>query len=142
MAAEAGTVQKKRLCLLRKLQSMANGPVLASEKGSTIRVILKNQDRFDEEASFSAPLLDMGKEWLYRAWREQYAEMLGRWGLVSARAEVLKFNGLISYFPPDVDKSGGGSKANSVHLGFKGNDREKVSVNLFSHLLSLSFTAY
>lgn len=112
------------------------------EGGGTIKVTLKNQDRFDEEASFSAPLLDMGKEWLYRAWREQYAEMLGRWGLISARAEVLKFNGLISYFPPDVDKSGGGSKANSVHLGFKGNDREKVSVNLFSHLLNLSFTAY
>ena len=107
-----------------------------------IKVTLKNQNQFDDEACVSKPLLDSSKDWLHRAWREQYAEMLSCWGLVSTKAEVLKFNGLISYFPPDVDKSGGGSKANSVHLGFKGNDREKVSVNLFSHLLSLSFTAY
>jgi WD40 repeat protein len=67
-----------------------------------IKLKLKNQDQFDDEACVSRPLLDMRKDWLYRAWREQYAELLGCWGLVSARAEVLKFNGLVSYFPPEV----------------------------------------
>jgi hypothetical protein len=67
-----------------------------------IKVTLKNQDQFDDEACVSRPLLDMSKDWLYRAWREQYAEMLSCWGLVSARAEVLKFNGLVSYFPPET----------------------------------------
>ncbi|KAF2005353.1 hypothetical protein P154DRAFT_518855 [Amniculicola lignicola CBS 123094] len=85
----------------------------------TIKITLKNQDKFDDEACFSAPLLDMSKEWLHRAWREQYAEMLGCWGLISKRAEVLKFNGLISYFPPDRKR--GGSITPSVHLALKTN---------------------
>jgi hypothetical protein len=80
----------------------------------TIKVKLKNQDQFDDEACVSKPLLDMTKDWLHRAWREQYAEMLGCWGLVSARAEVLKFNGLVSYFP--TEELQGGSNANSMYL--------------------------
>ncbi|KAF2017285.1 hypothetical protein BU24DRAFT_460353 [Aaosphaeria arxii CBS 175.79] len=94
------------------------------EEGS-IKVTLKNQDQFDDEASVSAPLLDMGKDWLYKAWREQYAEMLGRWGLISKRAEVLKYNGLISYFPPESSRAG--SKAGSVHLAFKSEVGENAS---------------
>jgi len=74
-------------------------------KSGDIRVKLKNQDQFDDEASVSRPLLDMSKDWLHRAWREQYAELLGCWGLVSARAEVLKFNGLVSYFPPEAPRN-------------------------------------
>ncbi|KAH7116850.1 hypothetical protein B0J11DRAFT_537697 [Dendryphion nanum] len=101
-----------------------------SDGTTKITVTLKNQDRFDEEASVSAPLLDMGKEWLFRAWRNQYAEMLGCWGLVSARAEVLKFNGLVSYFPPGIEREGGGSKAGSVHLGFKGDENPSTPLPL------------
>lgn len=86
--------------------------------GANIKVTLKNQDKFDDEACVSAPLLDMSKEWLYRAWREQYADMLGCWGLVSKRAEVIKFNGLVSYFPPE-ESSRGGSKAGSMHLALR-----------------------
>jgi hypothetical protein len=70
-----------------------------------IKVKLKNQDQFDDESCVSRPLLDMSKDWLYRAWREQYAELLGCWGLVSARAEVLKFNGLVSYFPSEGSRN-------------------------------------
>jgi WD40 repeat protein len=89
----------------------------SDESNGSVKVTLKNQDKFDDEACVSAPLLDMRKEWLYRAWREQYAEMLGCWGLVSKRAEVLKFNGLINYFP--VGGSRSSSKAGSMHLGLK-----------------------
>lgn len=86
------------------------------DEGGNIRVTLKNQDKFDDEGCVSAPLLDMGKEWLYRAWREQYAELLNCWGLVSERAEILKFNGLMNYFPPNSQAT---SKAGSIHLALK-----------------------
>lgn len=82
-----------------------------------IRVTLKNQDQFDDESCLSRPLLDMSKDWLYRAWREQYAEMLSGWELVRTRAEVLKFNGLVSYFPAEGSRSS--SKAGSLHLALK-----------------------
>ncbi|KAF2199140.1 hypothetical protein GQ43DRAFT_473907 [Delitschia confertaspora ATCC 74209] len=88
------------------------------DREGTIKVTLKNQDKFDDEACLSAPLLDMKKEWLYRRWREQYAEMLGIWGLITKRAEILKFNGLISYFPVD-DKS-----TAPPQLGLKAADTE------------------
>ncbi|KAL5118191.1 hypothetical protein ACEQ8H_003863 [Pleosporales sp. CAS-2024a] len=84
---------------------MTAGDQDGSNSQGAIRVKLKNQDQFDDEACVSRPLLDMSKDWLYRAWREQYAELLGCWGLVSARAEVLKFNGLVSYFPPEVGRA-------------------------------------
>jgi WD40 repeat protein len=85
--------------------------------GGRIRVTLKNQDQFDDESCLSRPLLDMSKDWLYRAWREQYAEMLSGWELVSTRAEVLKFNGLVSYFPTEGSRSG--PRAGSLHLTLK-----------------------
>ncbi|KAH6618628.1 hypothetical protein C7974DRAFT_400511, partial [Boeremia exigua] len=88
-----------------------------SSPGGRIRVTLKNQDLFDDESCLSRPLLDMNKHWLYRAWREQYAEMLSGWGLVRTRAEVLKFNGLVSYFPTANSRSS--SKAGSLHLALK-----------------------
>ncbi|KAF2629759.1 hypothetical protein BU25DRAFT_389040 [Macroventuria anomochaeta] len=87
------------------------------DSGGRIRVTLKNQDQFDDESCLSRPLLDMSKDWLYRAWREQYAEMLSGWGLVRTRAEVMKFNGLVSYFPPEDSRNS--SKADSLHLALK-----------------------
>jgi hypothetical protein len=89
-----------------------------------IKVTLKNQDLFDDEACVSRPLLDTSKDWLHRAWREQYAELLSRWGLVSVRAEVLKFNGLVSYFPSENPRTG--SKAGSVSLTLKRAGDEEV----------------
>ncbi|KAJ4994358.1 WD repeat-containing protein [Stagonosporopsis vannaccii] len=89
----------------------------SSIPGGKIRVTLKNQDQFDDESCLSRPLLDMSKDWLYRAWREQYAEMLSGWGLIRTRAEVLKFNGLVSYFPAEESRSS--SKAASLHLALK-----------------------
>ena len=97
--------------------------------GGRIRVTLKNQDQFDDESCLSRPLLDMSKDWLYRAWREQYAEMLSGWGLIRTRAEIMKFNGLVSYFPTENSRSS--SKAGSLHLalrrGSKGEEDETTS---------------
>ncbi|KAF1962755.1 hypothetical protein CC80DRAFT_521753 [Byssothecium circinans] len=93
---------------------------------SPIKVTLKNQDKFDDEACVSAPLLDMSKEWLYRAWRQQYAEMLGCWSLVSKRAEILKFNGLVSYFPSPDEESRGRSKAESELPALKNEKADSI----------------
>ncbi|KAF2116739.1 hypothetical protein BDV96DRAFT_490919 [Lophiotrema nucula] len=98
-------------------------PAIDGDEVGAIKVTLKNQDRFDDESCVSAPLLDLSKEWLYRAWREQYAEMLGSWGLVNKRAEVLKFNGLVSYFPPSASNS----KPSSIHLVLKGDSSGNTS---------------
>ncbi|KAF2839815.1 hypothetical protein M501DRAFT_737379 [Patellaria atrata CBS 101060] len=75
-------------------------PVPADE--ISIKVTLKNQNQFDEEASLSSPLLEPNLEWKYRAYRNAYADQLTVWGLSVKRAEVLKYNGLISYWP-DLD---------------------------------------
>ncbi|KAJ4356327.1 uncharacterized protein N0V89_004359 [Didymosphaeria variabile] len=112
-------------------------PSSANDDGSSrIKVTLKNQDQFDNEACVSAPLLDMSKEGLYRAWREQYAELLGCWGLISKRAEVLKFNGLVSYFPFDEVSE---SKAGSMHLALK-KDGDRGGSRMTSRTLSRSST--
>ncbi|KAF1966242.1 hypothetical protein BU23DRAFT_574196 [Bimuria novae-zelandiae CBS 107.79] len=103
---------------------------------SRIKVTLKNQDQFDDEACVSAPLLDMSKEWLYRAWREQYAEMLGCWDLTSKRAEVLKFNGLVSYFPFEDTYE---SKAESMRLALK-KDGDRNENRMPSRTLSRTST--
>lgn len=105
---------------------------------STIKVTLKNQDQFDDEACVSRPLLDMSKDWLHRAWREQYAEMLGCWGLVCQRAEILKFNGLVSYFPPDIPRSG--SRAGSMYLALKERGEADKASSAPRHLSRASTT--
>jgi hypothetical protein len=94
----------------------------------TVKVKLKNQDQFDDEACVSRPLLDLSKDWLYRAWREQYAEMLGCWDLVSARAEVLKFNGLVSYFPSQRYNVASQAEAACISIK-KGRDGENVAAS-------------
>ncbi|CAN9144126.1 unnamed protein product [Alternaria alternata] len=108
-----------------------------STKGS-IKVTLKNQDQFDDEACFSRPLLDTSKDWLHRAWREQYAEMLSRWGLVSVRAEVLKFNGLVSYFPTETPRAV--QKHGSVSLALKQSADEDGDEKAMKHLSQASST--
>lgn len=106
----------------------------------SIKVTLKNQDQFDDEACVSRPLLDMSKDWLHRAWREQYAEMLSCWGLVSKRAEVLKFNGLVSYFPAAPEDSRTGSRAGSMYLSLKRDGGDESESVVSRHMSKTSTT--
>jgi len=119
-------------------QSIPGTPREGEAGKSVIKVTLKNQDQFDDEACFSRPLLDMSRDWLHRAWREQYAEMLSRWGLVSVRAEVLKFNGLVSYFPTEPYRTG--SKPGSVSLTLKRSGDEEGDGRTARHLSQASST--
>lgn len=68
----------------------------------TVRVKLKNQHLFDNDAYASTPLLDPRQSAKYVAYREVYANQLSVWGLAIARAEILKFNGLTSYWAPNI----------------------------------------
>ncbi|KAF2404279.1 hypothetical protein EJ06DRAFT_195094 [Trichodelitschia bisporula] len=78
-------------------------PVTDHTRSLTVRVTLKNQDRFDQEAHASMPLLIPPRDPKYQACREVYAEQLCAWGLDTPRAEVLKFSGLTPYWPPGSD---------------------------------------
>jgi len=74
-----------------------------SEAGinASIRVTLKNQDRFDDEGHASVPLLISLRRARFAAYRAMYADQLTVWGLPVARSEILKFNGLTSYWPDE-----------------------------------------
>lgn len=84
------------------------------ESGITVK--LKNQDKFDDEGSLSIPLLDKAMEWKFKAWRELYADQLTIWNLPIQRAEVLKFNGLASYWPVDDEEARKPSNANILGI--------------------------
>lgn len=72
--------------------------------GATVKVkhTLKNQNMFDDEAHASVPLLNPADASKYAAYRAVYAEQLSVWDLPIARSEVLKFNGLTSYWPEEM----------------------------------------
>ena len=70
----------------------------AAGKNCNIAISLKNQNCFDEEATVSAPLLDPHKVAKYQSYRRAYAHLLSVWGLTMQRCELLKFNGLRSYW--------------------------------------------
>lgn len=65
-------------------------------KTATVRLTLKNQDLFDNEAHSSVPLLDPTEADRYATYRTQYAEQLAIWGLAVQHSEVLKFNDLVN----------------------------------------------
>lgn len=64
-----------------------------------VKVTLKNQGMFDDEGCAIVPLLDPPYSNRWATYRAMYANLLGRWCLHIAQAEVLKFNGLIPYLP-------------------------------------------
>jgi len=70
-----------------------------------VKVRLQNQHLFDDDAYASSPLLDRQRSNLYLAYREIYAEQLGMWDLAIPRAEILKFNGLASYWMSGAEKA-------------------------------------
>ena len=68
------------------------------KKKARIKTTLHNQNSFDLDGYASLPLLDPGLEWKYKAYRANYAHLLGGWELYPQMAEILKFDGLIGYF--------------------------------------------
>ena len=108
-------------------------PSAETESETTIKVTLKNQNQFDDEACVSLPLLERPWEWKYKHYRASYAEQLGVWRLTKQRAEVLKFNGLISYWPEQPKHEGlHASQPSQRPIG------HDVGVSLFARVPRLS----
>lgn len=61
-----------------------------------IKLSLKNQALFDDEATANIPFLNTANTTKHICYREAYAHMLGVWGLDMQRNELLKYNGIIS----------------------------------------------
>lgn len=79
-------------------------PLDRTSGGNVIHVTLKNQDQFDDDGYLSVPLLAQERAWMYAEYRASYANNeLAGWGLQVKRSEVLKYNGLTSYWTKDDD---------------------------------------
>lgn len=83
-------------------QSIVERPSTTHNFDVKIKVTMKNQNMFDDEAHVSVPLLDPADTAKYVAYRAGYAEYLSIWQLPIARSEILKFNGMTSYWPEDM----------------------------------------
>lgn len=87
----------------------------------TIKVTLKNQDLFDDEAHASVPFLDPADAAKYAAYRVAYAEQLAVWGLAIQHSEILKFNGLMTYGIDEYVRGGHHSRNSSKGTQRSGN---------------------
>lgn len=95
----------------------AKAYIPAKEKNPSIpsiKVTLKNQNQFDQEGHASVPLLPPEHAGKYASYREIYADQLSAWDLPIKRAEMLKFNGFINYWPNDMPVSNYGSAAGDI----------------------------
>jgi len=93
-----------------------NHSPIKDSKTPTIKTTFKNQNQFEEEAHASLPLLPQQYHHRYEAYRAIYADQLSIWGLHIQRAEILKFNGLINYWPIEM-----ASNQQSSSVGQQGN---------------------
>lgn len=106
--------------------SKASANTVRSRSGKTkpvlqvnFKVSLHNQNQFDNDSYASVALLCPKLEWKFKSYRASYAYLLGAWELYSQMAEVLKFDGLTSYF---VDKEssnthGDGEEESELRIG-------------------------
>jgi hypothetical protein len=63
---------------------------------SRVKISLKNQDLFDDEACPSVAFLDPHQSIKFAIYRATYANMLGAWGLQMQQNEIDKLDGLLS----------------------------------------------
>ncbi len=100
-----------------------NGKRKAKMKSS-----LHNQNKFDNDGYASVPLLDPELEWKFKTYRSSYAYLLGAWQLHTQMAEILKFDGLTSYFAsPKSVKPPSNERANSEFAWSNANRRETIT---------------
>jgi len=81
-----GSGSKGASSTITEATSEANGP------HDPIHISLYHRDQFDDEAVASVPLLDPAYASTYKAYRDNYANLLFSWELPLHRLEVLKFN--------------------------------------------------
>ena len=67
-------------------------PQPSPRRPGKVKMTLKNQGAFDNGHSKNS-FLDPDRDWLYRAYRAEYANLLSGWGLPVQQSEVLKIGG-------------------------------------------------
>ena len=92
-----------------------------------IKIEILNSGLFDDECVLSKPpLLNPKKAKYYRAYREEYANLLYAWGLQVRRLEVLKFNGVKGVVDEEGEKlevCSGNSGGNFAKKNMKGDSK-------------------
>ena len=84
------------------IYSMSHPDTPYKKRRIRARVTLRNQDVIDcgDGADVAnLPLLDQRLDWKFRAYREEYANLLNVWHLQNQRKEVLKFNAFDPRYP-------------------------------------------
>ncbi|KAL1982484.1 hypothetical protein VTN96DRAFT_1275 [Rasamsonia emersonii] len=80
-----------------------------------VKVAFKNRNSFDSEDDLYSTFIDPKRDWLYRSYRNAYANLLFIWGLPIQRSEVLKVGGTRDQFT-DITHLGRRSRQVSLAL--------------------------
>ena len=91
------------------------------EPGSKkLRVKLKNQDQFDDEACFTTPFVPPQNAWQHKHWREEYAGHLDAWNLGERYLELSSFNHFEPLFKMSEDATPTHRRSQEVTLAHTG----------------------
>jgi len=90
-----------------------------------VKISLKNQDLFDDEACPSVAFLDPHQSLKFAVYRAVYANMLGAWGLQMQQNEVDKLDGLLSNILTRTESRDRGSQS-TLTLGEVEEDKEML----------------
>ena len=82
-------------------QSLHKAKGSSGKQQVKFKISLHNQNKFDNDGYAPVPLLDPDLEWRSKAYRASYAHLLDVWKLHVQMAEILKFDGLMSYSTTD-----------------------------------------
>jgi hypothetical protein len=92
---------------------------------SRVKISLKNQDMFDDEACPSVAFLDPHQSIRFAVYRAAYANMLGAWGLQMQQNEVDKLDGLLSNILTRTESRDRGSQS-TLTIGEVEEDEEML----------------
>lgn len=81
------------------------------------KVSLHNQKQFDNDGYAAVALLCPKLDWKFKSYRASYAHLLGVWELFPQMAEVLKYDGLKSYFDDFKGDTVDGEAENELRIG-------------------------
>ena len=81
------------------------------------KVSLHNQKQFDNDGYAAVPLLCPKVDWKFKSYRASYAHLLGVWELFPQMAEVLKYDGLKSYFDDSKGSTVEEEAENDLRIG-------------------------
>lgn len=78
-------------------------PQPSPKSPAKLKVTLKNKDAFDNGRSQNL-FLEPNKDWIYRSYRAEYANLLSVWGLPVQQSEVLKIGGSVDRPDPHLGR--------------------------------------